>query len=135
MENDRQWDALIAFTREEIPWAGKREPLVASTRILHDLRIDGDDAVEFMEKFFDTFNVANVENFPVHRYFGPEGTAAVPLLVVPALIAALCRLVHGRPAPGDTDEHPLTLGMLLEAMRAGRWDTDAIERSQSLANP
>jgi hypothetical protein len=129
--SDRQWKALIAFIREEIPWAGKREPLAASTRILHDLRIDGDDAVEIMEKFFDTFNVRNVENFPIQRYFGPEGTAAVPLLFIPSLVAALCRFVLRRPPVPETDDHPLTLGMLLEAMRAGRWDTDAIERSQS----
>jgi len=134
LENDRRWEALVAFAREEIPWAGKPGPLAASTRVLHDLRIDGDDAVEFIEKFFDTFNVANVENFPVHRYFGPEGTAAVPLLVIPALVSAVCRSVLGRrPAP-DADSHPLTLGMLLEAMRAGRWDTEVIERSQSSAS-
>ena len=115
MENDRQWKALVAFTREEIQWAGKREPLAASTRILHDLRVDGDDAVEFIEKFFDTFEVSNVESFPFHRYFGPEGAAAVPLLIIPALVAAL------------------TLGMLLEAICADHWDTDAIERRQASA--
>jgi hypothetical protein len=133
LESDRQWEALIAFTRREIPWAGKREPLAASTRILHDLRIDGDDAVEFMEKFFATFNVANVENFPVHRYFGPEGTAAVPLGIIPALVASLCRYVFRRPSATHTDDHPLTLGMLLEAMRVGRWNTEDIERSLSSA--
>jgi hypothetical protein len=130
---DAQWDALVAFTCKEIPWAGRREPLTPTTRILDDLRIDGDDALEFMEHFFETFDVTNAKSFPMQRYFGGEGTAGAALLLFPALLGLLVRFALRRPKSPDPDEHSLTLGMLLQAIRDGRWDTEAVERRQANA--
>jgi hypothetical protein len=133
LENDSQWDALVAFTREEIglPWFGKEPALTRSTRVLDDLGIDGDDAFEFMENFFDRFEVANAEDFPMPRYFYDEGNAIAVLLAVPILVIMLVRFVFRLPpVKPNPDEPALTLGMLHEAIRVGRWDTEAIERSQ-----
>ncbi|MBN3806270.1 DUF1493 family protein [Paraburkholderia sp. Ac-20336] len=133
MANDPQWDALLAFTREEVgaPWWGKAITLTLSTSINDDLGIDRDDAVEFMQKFFDRFNVAGMENFPLHRYFGPEGNALLALLLVPMLVVAFVSFVLRRKPGNLLPRKPtLTLGMLLDAIRVGRWDTKAIERAR-----
>ena len=40
--------------------------------LFHDLGIDGDDAVELINRFAIRFNV-NLEGFCFRKYFGPEG--------------------------------------------------------------
>lgn len=121
------------FTRQEIggkPLFGNEPLLTPATDIFKDLHVDGDDAVEFLEKWFDTFKVAGIENFPVNRYFGGEGTPpGAALLFIPFLVFALFRWLFGlKPSGGANPERrALTLGMLYEAARVGQWDTDAIE--------
>lgn len=57
------------------------------------------------------------EGFPYDRYFGPEGQE-----LLSALLALFSRRFRKPPRV------PLTLGMLEEAMRLGRWEAEAIER-------
>lgn len=125
--DDPLWKALTDFTREEVgrPLFGKEPTLVPSTRVNYDLGIDGDDATEFLEKLFDTFNIASVESFPLNRYFSGEGIDPPALL---GAIPALFQLI--RTGKRFESKQSLTLGMLLEAARAGRWDSEAIEASQ-----
>jgi len=125
--DDPLWKALTDFTRQEVgrPLFGKESTLTLSTRVNYDLGIDGDDATEFLEKLFDTFNIANVESFPLNRYFSGEGIDTVALF---GAIPALFHLI--RTGKRFETKQSLTLGMLLEATRAGRWDTEAIEASQ-----
>ena len=125
--DDPLWKALTDFTREEVgrPLFGKEPTLVPSTRVNYDLGIDGDDATEFLEKLFDTFNIASVESFPLNRYFSGEGIDPPALL---RAIPALFQLI--RTGKRFESKQSLTLGMLLEAARAGRWDSEAIEASQ-----
>ncbi len=75
----------------------------------------GIDAIEFIDKWAETFGV-NAAEFPYDRYFGPEGQE-----MVTTFLALFSERYRKRPRV------PLTLGMLEEAMRIGRWDTDAIE--------
>ncbi|MCC8394729.1 DUF1493 family protein [Paraburkholderia sp. MMS20-SJTR3] len=127
--DDSLWNELRDFTREEIgrPLFGKDPELTPSTRVNYDLGIDGDDAIEFIEKLFDRFNVANVETFPVNRYFSGEGIDSLALL---RAIPALFRLM--RTGTRLQTKRSLSLGMLLDAMRAHRWDTEAIERRHAM---
>lgn len=132
--DDSLWKQLTEFTRQEVggrPLFGKEPMLTPATELFEDLHIDGDDAIEFLEKWFDTFNVAGIENFPVNRYFGGEGMPlGTAILILPILLLKLfCALFRIRP-PSDVKHQPLTLGMLYEAARVGRWDTEAIEASQ-----
>jgi hypothetical protein len=128
--DDALWTAIVAFTREELgrPWFDKVQPLTLSTRVLDDLRIDGDDAIEFIDRLFAKFNVKG--DFPYARYFDGEGTAGLSLLLIPFLVGTLFRFVFRLKHAPDPDEHPLTLGMLYEACRVGRWSTEAIEVSE-----
>lgn len=89
-----------------------RESLTPSTRLLHDLGIDGDDAVEILTDFGKRFGV-DLSSFPFQRYFGSEVGAGIRWLV---------RKVHGRDAIRLAS---ITLQDLLDAANQGRWlDSD-----------
>ncbi len=86
-----------------------------TSRLEEDLGLTGLDAVEFIDKWAETFNV-QAHGFPYRRYFGPEGQQLLSSFL--GLFAKRLR----RP-----ELVPLTLGMLAEAMRRGKWDTAEIE--------
>ncbi|RQS28520.1 DUF1493 family protein [Burkholderia sp. Bp8992] len=115
---DTAWDRLEAFAREELgrPLFGGPLKLSRSSRMEEDLRITGIDAIEFIDKWGETFGI-DVERFPYQRYIGPETLDMVRTFL--GLFSSKYR---------DPELVPLTLGMLEEAMRLGRWDTEAIER-------
>lgn len=115
--NDATWERLEVFAREELgrPLFGGRLNLQPTSRLEEDLGLTGLDAVEFIDKWADTFNV-QAQGFPYRRYFGPEGQQLLSSFL--GLFAKRFR----RPALV-----PLTLGMLAEAMRRGKWDTAEIE--------
>ena len=112
------WEKLALFAREELgrPLFGGRFRIEPSSRLEDDLGVTGLDAVEFIDKWAETFGVHAAE-FPYDRYFGPEGQDMVTTLL------ALFSERYRKPP-----RVPLTLAMLEEAMRLGRWDTEAIER-------
>lgn len=124
MKSDDIWDRLEAFTREELgrPLFGGRLNIQPSSRLEHDLGLTGLDAVEFIDKWAKTFNVDAV-GFPYRRYFSPEGQE---------LLSSFLGLFSKRFRPPPLV--PLTMAMLEEAIRRGRWDTAAIEARASRNN-
>jgi hypothetical protein len=68
-----------------------------------------------MDKWAATVKV-ETQDFPFRRYFGPEGQA---------LLSSFLGLFSKRSR--QPARVPLTLGMLAEAMRRGRWNTADIE--------
>ncbi|KVG35641.1 acyl carrier protein [Burkholderia ubonensis] len=114
---DATWDQLEAFAREELgkPIFGGPLKLTPDTRIEEDLRLTGLDAVEFIDKWAETFGV-EAQGFPYNRYFGPES-----LDVIQSVLGLFSKKHR------DPELVPLTLGMLAEAMRRGRWNTAEIE--------
>ncbi|WP_063532719.1 DUF1493 family protein [Burkholderia sp. MSMB1589WGS] len=112
------WEKLAAFTREELgrPLFGGELRLEPSSRLEQDLGVTGTDAVEYIDKWAEAFGV-QAEGFPYDRYFGPEGQE-----LLTSFLALFSKRFRKPPRV------PLTLGMLEEAMRLGRWETDAIER-------
>lgn len=113
---DEVWKKLEAFAREELgkPIFGQLR-IEPNSKLEDELGLTGTDAVDFIDKWAERFGVA-AEGFPYDRYFGPEGLD---------LIGAIASLFSKRDRKAATQ--PLTLGMLADAMRAGRWDTAAIE--------
>ncbi|KVO11696.1 DUF1493 family protein [Burkholderia ubonensis] len=114
---DATWDQLEAFAREELgkPIFGGPLKLTPDSRIEEDLRLTGLDAVEFIDKWAETFGV-EAQGFPYNRYFGPES-----LDVIKSVLGLFSKKHR------DPELVPLTLGMLAEAMRRGRWNTAEIE--------
>ncbi|MGN6652508.1 DUF1493 family protein [Trinickia sp.] len=121
---DETWDRLEAFAREELgrPLFGGQLDIQPTSRLEDDLGLTGLDAVEFIDKWADTFHV-QVHEFPYRRYFSPEGQQLLSSFL--GLFSTRFR----RPALV-----PLTLGMLAEAMRRGRWDTAEAEAMLSRNN-
>jgi hypothetical protein len=116
---DDIWERLEAFTRAELgrPLFGRKLDLRPASRLEQDLGVTGLDAVEFIDKWAQTFNV-DAKDFPYQRYFGPEGQELLSSLI------GLFSKRHQRSA-----RVPLTLGMLVEATRRGKWETEVIEAS------
>ncbi|KVG71011.1 acyl carrier protein [Burkholderia ubonensis] len=114
---DATWDQLEAFAREELgkPIFGGPLKLTPDSRIEEDLRLTGLDAVEFIDKWAETFSI-EAQGFPYNRYFGPES-----LDVIKSVLGLFSKKHR------DPELVPLTLGMLAEAMRRGRWNTAEIE--------
>jgi hypothetical protein len=115
--SDQIWEALEAFAREELgrPIFGRLE-LRPDSRIEEDLRLTGVDAVEFIDAWAEKFNIAAPNGFPYSRYFGPDS-----LDVIRAVAGLFSKKFR------DAPRVPITLGMLAEAMRRGKWDTEEIE--------
>jgi hypothetical protein len=114
---DSYWTQLEAFAREELgrPLFGGPLKLTPDSRIEEDLRLTGLDAIEFIDKWAETFHI-RVECFPYSRYFGPDS-----LDVIQAVLSVFLKRFRDPPLV------PITLGMLAEAMRRGYWDTAEIE--------
>ena len=89
-------------------WRVRPERLTPSTRLLHDLGIDGDDAEEILLDFIERFHV-DFSSFHFTDYFGSEAGAGGRWLV---------RKFRG----GDALHFaPLTVQDLLDAANRGRW--------------
>ena len=116
------WEKLAAFTREELgrPLFGGELKIAPSSRLEEDLYVTGIDAIEFIDKWAETFGV-QAGDFPCGRYFGPEEQDRVTTFL------AMFSERYRKPPRVS-----LTLGMLEEAMRLGRWDSNAIEPAATL---
>jgi len=80
--------------------------LKPTTKINHDLGLDGDDALEFMQAYADTYNV-DLTNFVFHNYFGEEKS------INP--VALIRHLLKG------SELKPLTIEMLMDASISRVW--------------
>ncbi|WEY40091.1 DUF1493 family protein [Paraburkholderia sp. SUR17] len=111
---DRSWSELEAFVRTEAG-LGKSKPLSPATRLSEDLGQTGDDANEFMGRFFEKFSV-DPGDFDFHRYFLMEGEG---------MLYSLFRRVVLR-KPHTFEREPLTLAMLHKAMLSKRWESASV---------
>ena len=86
---------IIAFTADEIGMS--REEVRLDSRLLHDLGMDGDDAIEFFEKFSETFHVElDVLGNNWERHFGPEGLhpAYIAFIAFVGVAVGIAGLLH-----------------------------------------
>lgn len=99
-------DRLLDFVATEL--RVERSRLVPSTRLQHDLGVDGDDGYELLVAFSKAFSV-ELKNIDFGRYFGPEA-GPNPIVWLWWLITS------SRPMAV-----PITLQDLQSSMNAGRW--------------
>jgi acyl carrier protein len=138
-------ERIIEFTAEERGM--KREDIELSSGLSDDLGMDGDDAVDFLEKFGKKFSV-DLELLWKHwpRHFGPEfsgpSLGAIMLIVACVVLGDLLhRAFHRIPAwawmialivaavwtynrffaDRNPDVIPVTVGDLMDAAKAGKW--------------
>ncbi|MGC5703956.1 DUF1493 family protein [Pseudomonas sp. NFXW11] len=107
--DDATMRQLMQLLHEEIGLP-ERKTLRLSSAINLDLGCDGADARHLLLALEEQFDI-DFADFDSYRYFQPEGHD-------PAL---------KRRAKGRDDKLPLTIGMLYQAIRHGRWDTEELE--------
>ncbi|MEQ4311558.1 DUF1493 family protein [Pseudomonas syringae] len=94
------------------------ETLSLATRVSWDLGLDGDDASDFMENFFEHFGV-DPGDYDHYRYFKPEGTD----------IFVLFRSKDRRA------KRIMTLGMLYNAAQTKTWNCETLENINFSTSP
>ena len=101
---------LLMQVLHEVLGLPERKTISLTTSINFDLGCDGADAQHLMEALEEQFGIDFVD-YDAYRYFQPEGFD-----------------MHlKRRAKGRGDKIPLTIGMLYQAIKAQRWDTQALE--------
>ncbi|MGH8389381.1 MAG: DUF1493 family protein [Pseudomonas sp.] len=109
LPDDPTLHRLIQLLHEELGLP-ERKAISLTTSINFDLGCNGIDAQHLIETLEDRFAI-DFADFDSYRYFQPDGHD-----------------VHlKRKAKGRGDKVPLTIGMLYQAIKAQRWDTDELE--------
>ncbi|RKP50821.1 DUF1493 family protein [Trinickia fusca] len=109
------WESLELFVRKEARISPKKTITLEST-IEDDLGQQGDDADEFMQRFFEVFRVERGD-YDFHRYFLMEGEGI--------LYHLLMRLLR---KPHTFKRETLTVGMLHRALINGKWDSETLSQ-------
>lgn len=100
---------LLQLLHEEIGLP-EHKTIRLETAINLDLGCDGAEAKQFMETLEQDFAV-DLNDYDAYRYFQP-----------PVFDVFLKRRAKGR-----ADKIPLTIGMLYQAIKTQRWDTQTLE--------
>ena len=107
--DDHTMHLLMQLLHEELGLP-ERKTISLTTSINFDLGCNGVDAQHLIETLEDHFAIDFVD-FDSYRYFQPDGYD----------------VFLKRKAKGRGDKEPLTIGMLYRAIKAQRWDTQALE--------
>jgi len=107
--DDATMRQLMQLLHEELGLP-ERKTISLNTSINFDLGCDGADARQLMEALEEHFAIDFVD-YDAYRYFQPEGYDVF--------------LKHK--AKGRGNKAPLTIGMLYQAIKAQRWNTQALE--------
>lgn len=105
------WIELETFIRKEAGIRASR-PVNRSDRLEDDLDLTGDDADDFMGKFFERFPV-KYGDYEFHRYFSEEGFNLFSILL----------LSFSKKQRKKYEKEALTVGMLEHAIHLGVWDS------------
>ncbi len=107
--DDHTMRLLMQLLHEELGLP-ERKTISLTTSINFDLGCDGADARHLMEALEEQFGIDFVD-YDAYRYFQPEGFD----------------VFLKRRAKGRGDKVPLTVGMLYQAIKVQRWDTQELE--------
>ncbi|MDR6608241.1 DUF1493 family protein [Pseudomonas synxantha] len=107
--DDHSMQQLMQLLHEEIGLP-ERKTISLNTSINFDLGCNGADAQHLIETLENHCAIDFVD-FDSYRYFQPDGYD----------------VFLKRKAKGRGDKVPLTIGMLYRAIKAQRWDTQALE--------
>lgn len=107
--DDHAMHLLMQLLHEELGLP-ERKTISLTTSINFDLGCDGADARQLMEALEEQFAIDFVD-YDAYRYFQPEGFD----------------VFLKRRAKGRGDKVPLTIGMLYQAIKEQRWDTQVLE--------
>ncbi|KWK78385.1 DUF1493 family protein [Burkholderia ubonensis] len=111
-------DDLVAFIRQEACMPSKK-PITDDMDVVHSLGQHGDDANDFMEKFFKTFTVDRGD-YDFCRYFFMEGEGFILHLFKKYILRK----------PHSLKRETVTVGMLHKAALNHKWDCKALSENK-----
>lgn len=111
------WEELESFVRSEAE-VSKNKILARQLGLERDMDLTGDDADDFMGKFFEKLKI-NHGDFEFSRYFSEEGFG--PVVIIGMIFSKKIRKRQNKEA--------LTLGMLEAAIQIGVWDSAELSAS------
>lgn len=102
--SDQPWREIVDFvqSRGYDDFLGRKKSLTRETELFRDLKITGDDAIDFLSEFTEIFSM-HVGDFNFHDYFEEEGFWPF------------------RGSEKTKERRKITLGMLEQAARSGVW--------------
>lgn len=86
--------------------------LSINSRLFEDLGLEGDDALEFMDSYFEKFKVDSAD-FQFGDYFGPEGFDLIGLLI---------NLIFDFLRGNSQSLKPLRISDLINSAQQGMWE-------------
>lgn len=96
-----------------------KQPLTYKTRLYEDLKIDGDDAIDFFSEFQKTFGL-ELSKFVIEKHFNGEGFDPIGFSI-------LLRLFSKQKKSNIYDKKiSINLGHLVKAIKIGRLDEEII---------
>jgi hypothetical protein len=104
---DNGYYELIEFLQKEFPWLEK-EKISLKTNIVEELKLWGDDCLEFLEKFCEYFNV-NCSNLEAKKC-GEEGFNPFEIIIF------VFNLIRGKKS---SKQYGYTIEELLELKNCG----------------
>ncbi|MEX3955217.1 DUF1493 family protein [Trinickia sp. EG282A] len=116
--SDHLLEEVESFVRHE-RGLSKSQVIAPTTTLEDDLGITGIEGEMFMDAFFAHFKV-DEGDFSSGRYFMDEGSGLL-LMLVTAL---------SRKRRKGLARVSITIGMLVEAARLGRWDSEEVEKAR-----
>ncbi|RDJ99634.1 DUF1493 family protein [Paraburkholderia lacunae] len=105
------WLELELFIRSETGIRSSKS-VKPSDSLENDLDITGDEADDFMGKFFEKFKVEHGD-YDFQRYFSEEGFNLFAIIAMP----------FSKKKREKYDKEPLTVAMLERAIKLGVWDS------------
>lgn len=112
--NDNILDDLFLFVKQES--FVDDEPLTLNTGLEEDLGLYGDDAIEFMLKYSDRYNV-DIKRFMAADYFSSESRST------------LSTILSSFFSKRSSSKKSLTIRHLYEGIKSGKLDEDVINSS------
>ncbi|MBE7654002.1 DUF1493 family protein [Tenacibaculum finnmarkense] len=110
MENNNHFKRLVDFIIKEY-W-GERDKINLKTTLGGDLKIGGDDGIEFLEKFLIHFNIDYDENREWQLHFDDEGFGLINFIAIYNWI---------RRKKDNRDYYDLTIEHLIKIIELGYW--------------
>jgi acyl carrier protein len=114
MKKDKLSEEITNFVNNQVGkiWWSKKE-LSRNTRIYEDLRIDGDDALDFFTAFEEEFHL-DLKSLKLDKYFNNEG-------LDPFGLSSLIKRIKGNKTSSNHTNKAITLGDLEKAVQSGKW--------------
>ncbi|CAA0143800.1 conserved hypothetical protein [Tenacibaculum maritimum] len=110
MKNNTTLEKLINFIATEY-WVDQ-EKVSLDTKIGEDLKIGGDDGIEFLEKFLDYFNIDYDKNRQWQQHFDSEGFSLINFI-------GIYNWFRGR--KDNQKLYDLTIEHLVKVIELGYW--------------